>query len=70
MLGVWGVVQAWVGHRVTPLTLPLGYHVGTCLDSISDKDQTRPQHITQLNNKHHHHGGGTANPSGGVDSMT
>jgi hypothetical protein len=47
----------------------LGLSGGTCLHTTSYDDRTRPQHTTQLNNKHHHHVGGATNPSGGVNLM-
>ncbi len=49
--------------------LESSYFLGTCLHTMSDDDQTRPQHTTQTHIKHHHNGGGAANPSGGVDLM-
>ena len=55
------MVLAWVAHFVMPIpTLVLFF--GTCLHTMSDDDQTRPQHTTQTHIKHHHHGGGPTNP--------
>jgi hypothetical protein len=45
------MVLAWVAHFVTSIP------------TMSDDDQTRPQHTTQTHIKHHHHGGGPANPA-------
>ncbi len=64
------MVQAWVGHYVTPIPT-LGLLCGTYLskNTTSDNNQMRPQHTTQTHNKHHHHGGGAANLSSSVDLM-
>ena len=58
------VVQAWVGHKVKPLTL-----LDTCLQMTSDKNQMRPHKKHKQHHKHHHHGGEAACPSRGVDLM-
>jgi hypothetical protein len=57
-----------VAHSVTPIPT-LGLFFGTCLHTMSDDDQTRPQHTTQTHIRHHHYGGGAANPSRGMDLM-
>ena len=49
----------------------LGLSRCTCLNTTSDKDQTRPQKNHKQHDKQHHHvhGGGAARPSSGVDLM-
>ena len=59
---LFGMVQAWVGHNVTPLKF------------MYDKSDWRvtslkPHKTHKWPNKHHHHGDGAANPSSGVDLM-
>ena len=70
-----GMVQAWVGHFVTSITLPLGcslilVYISLC-SSTYDKwrgpDETAQK--AQTTDKHHHNGGGATCPSSGVDLM-
>jgi len=56
------MVQAWVGHFVTPLK---------CTYDKCDWQVTsqKPHKEHKSPNKNHHHGGGATRPSSGVDLM-
>jgi hypothetical protein len=57
-----GMVQAWVGHFVTPLK---------CMYDKYDWQVTsqKPHKKHKHHDKQHHHGVGAARPSSGVDLM-
>ncbi len=53
------VVQAWVDQNVMLITHnnpTVGLCSSTFLHTISDHNQTRPQHMTETQHKHYHHG--------------
>jgi len=57
-----GMVQAWVGHFVTPLKCTYDEYNWRVMSQKTNKKHK--QH-----DKHHHHGGGATRPSSGVDLM-
>ena len=65
ILVVVGMVQAWVGHFVTPLQRR--YEVGRV--QLTSHTSQKPHKRHKSPTKHHHHGGGAARTSSGVDLM-
>ncbi len=63
-----GMVQAYVWHKVMPLTSSQGYFY-TIFYIRWARDITSQSTSTQTTYKDHHHGDGAACPSSGVDSM-
>ena len=57
------------GAKSNVFNLIIKLFCGTCLHTMSDDNQTRTEHTTQIHSKHHHHGGGSACPSSDMDLM-